>query len=75
MTPTQQMEKKMNTLKKLINPHLKMDKMDMRDYFAGQVISACWNSLDINTSGDVAAKNAAGIAYLIADEMLNERQR
>lgn len=65
----------MNTLKRLINPHLTMDTMDMRDYFAGQVISNCWDSLDEYTAGDVSLKNAAKLAYLIADEMLNERQR
>tara|TARA_R110000868_G_scaffold252123_1_gene508796 strand:+ start:453 stop:650 length:198 start_codon:yes stop_codon:yes gene_type:complete len=64
----------MTTLTRLIKANLKIDGMDMRDYFAGQVISACWNSLDTNTAGDVAAKIAAECAYLIADAMVKRRQ-
>lgn len=53
--------------------------MTLRDYFAGQVVSLCWQQACVmvnagRVNDEHGATVAAGMAYLVADAMLLARQ-
>lgn len=59
------------------NPKYHSPGMSLRDYFAGQVISAVFlNGFEAgDLSPDGTAKLASNWAYMIADAMLSEREK
>jgi len=48
------------------------DGMDLRDYFAGQALAGL---LTAEIVGEYSNEHVAGIAYLIADAMMKQRNK
>lgn len=54
--------------------------LSVRDYFAAQIVASAANSFRLRRAcmagqGDIAMKNLASMAYLLADAMIAEREK